>query len=98
MVFISLKKIALDKGVDPTVIKIVCESDDFIGNTYNAPSFGVGGPCLMKDSRELFSKDSHSILLDSETEERHYSMLNVYITYIDVCKMFFRIADLYLMG
>lgn len=94
--FNDMNTIAIDKGIDPTVVKIVCESDDFIGNTYNTPSFGVGGPYLMKDSRELFSKDSRSILLDSDNRrtslfhaERIYNLYRRMQVVFPDCRLIF---------
>ena len=63
------------------IIKGVC-ADERIGNLYNNPSFGYGGYCLPKDSKELANLLEENSLIpavvESNEKRKIYILFNLF--------------------
>lgn len=81
----EIDSFALKNGLDTKkIINAMCE-DPRIGNFYNNPSFGYGGHCFPKDTKQLSSSLENSVLVNAIVEsnkEREMIVANEIIKHI----------------
>lgn len=82
--FNELDSFAEKKGMDPAVIIKGMSFDSRIGDYYNNPSFGYGGYCLPKDTKQLLydfdgivNKDLMTAIVESNESRKQFIVENI---------------------